>query len=424
VDNATAVLFASAFYQALLNGHRFMDAVASARRTAFEAAGNLTWAAYQCYGDPDWTLRRNGADSRRQAPPSEDFSDIGSPTDLVLVLETMEVNARRTPASIDDQRRQLVWLEQRFAPQWGHRGQVAERFGHAWASAGDYEKAIAWFERARDAADGGSSNRALEQLGNLYVRQADRLLQNALQKQDETSHPVKPAGGGAPKRARGEHRTSTRDDAFRQALAHARQTVKQGLTIFEGLSAGRSTMEFHSLWGSAYKRLAMIEAAAGDATAESLALEAMRTQYFRAEEIGYATASPHVFYPAMNRMAAELALHSGRSGWKGLNPEALARVQQHIRDLIAVDPDFWSILGLIETELYEAISERRIAVKRAALEQAYRDTYTRVSSRAHWASAYQAARFVLEKYRERATAKERSSADTLLDLLRGFAAGT
>ena len=55
VDDGPAKRFASAFYQRLLAGDRFIDAVGAARRAAWEArkAGN-TWAAYQCYGDPDW----------------------------------------------------------------------------------------------------------------------------------------------------------------------------------------------------------------------------------------------------------------------------------------------------------------------------------------------------------------------------------
>jgi len=55
VEDGPAMLFATRFYQRLLAGERFIDAVGAARRAAWQArpAGN-TWAAYQCYGDPDW----------------------------------------------------------------------------------------------------------------------------------------------------------------------------------------------------------------------------------------------------------------------------------------------------------------------------------------------------------------------------------
>jgi len=58
VSDAGAELFATRFYDELLRGQRFIDAIATARRAVFENAGvgDNTWAAYQCYGDPDWVL--------------------------------------------------------------------------------------------------------------------------------------------------------------------------------------------------------------------------------------------------------------------------------------------------------------------------------------------------------------------------------
>ena len=53
VDDNPANAFASTFYSALIGGCRFIDAVAQAREAARRMGGN-TWAAYQCYGDPDW----------------------------------------------------------------------------------------------------------------------------------------------------------------------------------------------------------------------------------------------------------------------------------------------------------------------------------------------------------------------------------
>jgi len=68
VEDAAANRFAVAFYQALLSGDRFMDAVHTARVAAYEAnpLGN-TWAAYQCYGDPDWVWQRDQRDVHREA---------------------------------------------------------------------------------------------------------------------------------------------------------------------------------------------------------------------------------------------------------------------------------------------------------------------------------------------------------------------
>src|SRR5207248_4124197 len=64
VDDAAASMFATRFYDALLKGERFVDAVASARDAAWELGGN-SWAAYHCYGDPDCRFATGVADAQR-----------------------------------------------------------------------------------------------------------------------------------------------------------------------------------------------------------------------------------------------------------------------------------------------------------------------------------------------------------------------
>jgi hypothetical protein len=59
VDDAAAVAFATTFYEEMLaNGAGFGDAVKNARSKARETKrDSMTWAAYQCYGDPEFRLR-------------------------------------------------------------------------------------------------------------------------------------------------------------------------------------------------------------------------------------------------------------------------------------------------------------------------------------------------------------------------------
>ena len=64
IEDAAASEFAVHLYGALIRGRRFIDAVAEAREAAFAMGGN-TWAAYQCYGDPDWRFVRNVRDAQR-----------------------------------------------------------------------------------------------------------------------------------------------------------------------------------------------------------------------------------------------------------------------------------------------------------------------------------------------------------------------
>ena len=88
VDDAGASTFATTFYDAILNGRRFLDAVADAREAAQLVGGN-TWAAYQCYGDPDWIFRRDAADAQGVASPLNEFAGIASSIGLENALETL-----------------------------------------------------------------------------------------------------------------------------------------------------------------------------------------------------------------------------------------------------------------------------------------------------------------------------------------------
>lgn len=198
VDDAAALRFASAFYDALLRGHRFMDAVGLAREAAWdEGRSDSTWAAYQCYGDPDWTLRRaapTGGDlpsaSRSGGVQASDlaanferrYGGIASPQALVLALETLAIQsgavAGIAPADAAAADRgagesanakegaaaDVAYLESRFAALWGGMGAVAEAFAVAWQAAGRQAQAADWYRRAVQAEDGSATMRAARAL--------------------------------------------------------------------------------------------------------------------------------------------------------------------------------------------------------------------------------------------------------------------
>ncbi len=184
VDDLAAMSFAGSFYQALMNGRRFMDAVALARESAAALGGN-TWAAYQCYGDPDWSFRRAGADAQAAAPkaaptPVEEFAGIASAPGLALALETLASSTvsttggrRRRPRGTRNCAPGCATWRPASAATWGGEGAVAEAFGYAWNAAGDRGTAIGWYQRAVAAPDGTASFKAMEQLGNLRVREAE-----------------------------------------------------------------------------------------------------------------------------------------------------------------------------------------------------------------------------------------------------------
>ena len=374
VDDVAASTFATTFYGALVHGCRFIDAVAQAREAAWALGGN-TWAAYQCYGDPDWSFTRDGADAQRPTPPADEFAGVTSPTALLIALETLAVESEFQGADPQRQRDKIRFLSDHFAPKWGHIGNIAEAFGKACGLAGDADGAVAWYERALKTNDGSASIRTAEQLGNVRARRA-----------------------GA-----------------------SRTAIKKAIALLEQLVAIEPSMERESLCGSAYKRLALLEGAAKRSREEGKAIASMLESYARAEALGR---RDHLdfFYPAMNRMAAELALHAGPRALKTFQSEAIDEVRQAVATKAQDDPEFWSVAGVTELRVYEALAARTLAEQRASIEKEYADLYGRLSAASKWQSIYDTARFVLPKYAKRAPAREAKAANALLKSLAGWAA--
>ncbi|HEX2079596.1 MAG TPA: CHAT domain-containing protein [Longimicrobium sp.] len=395
VEDRAAQAFATTFYRQLADGSRFIDAVAAAREAAYAVGGN-TWAAYQCYGDPDWTFRVKPAGTVAEpAPPEQAFANVASPTALVLALETIAVNSAFDEDEKGRLRANVEHLEERFADRWGGRGAVAEAFGRAWAEA-DRARAIAWYARALEANDGGASLWAVEQLGNLRVRVAW-----------EGVSPWNASAGAPPSQDR---------------LDAARAEIQAALGLLERLAdAVQSTSERESLCGSAWKRLALVEAIAERPQAEEQAIARMKERYARAEELARGSGDAPLFYPALNRMAAELVADAAAPGWPGFDAARVEEVRASLQAAAASDPDFWSVAGLIELRLYEAVARGGLAGARASLEKDFADLQKRVASEWLWASADDQLEFVLSRYRNRASGPEREAADALLALLRGYA---
>ena len=75
-----------------------------------------TWAAYQCYGDPDWRYRRNDDGSAGYAVDDPGFV---SADDLTLQLETLTVQSRYGGDDRERTRTRLRHLEAVYGERWG-----------------------------------------------------------------------------------------------------------------------------------------------------------------------------------------------------------------------------------------------------------------------------------------------------------------
>lgn len=407
MGDGPAKAFATRFYDALLRGDRFIDAVARAREAALAEGGN-TWGAYQCYGDPDWVFERGVP-----RPLADEFAGVASPPALELALVTLAVES--TPENIETQRAKLRHLEARFAPRWSGVGWVAEAFGRAWEAARDPAAAVAWYAKALAANDGGASMRAIEQFSNLRARLA---FERAKAQFDGTTKKE----GATPARGRGARRRplSGRDDVIK-AMNDARSEIGKALEQLEQLADVQPSIERLSLCGSAWKRMALLEAMAGRSDAERKAVASMKTRYEQAETRARESRHPGLFYPALNRMGAELVVDAGQPKWPGFDPVATEAVRQCLVTEVWNDPDFWSVVGLTELRLYMALADGRLADERAGIEREFEDLHAHDDTPSNWDSVVDQVGFVLSKYEKRVAGDEKKAAEGLRERIAALA---
>jgi hypothetical protein len=400
VDDEAASVFAVSFYKALLGGDRFIDAVATARART-RSSRNNTWAAYQCYGDPDWRFRTQTGDAQKPTPrpPEQEFSGIASALALIVALERIAVETEYQGKKPEDQAVRLDYLEQKFPQYWERRGNVAEAFGTAWLKAKRFDEAIKWYQRAREAQDGTASFVSIEQLANATIRLAWE-----------------------------------RAERDRKTIDQARKEIEGAMALLGTLGTLAKTVERECLTGSGYKRLALLEAAAARLAddpevkaaaekAEQVAIDRMWTSYKAAETLAKEnpSATAQLFYPAMNRIAAQLALDDDAKRQQAMDHETIASVLGSMR---SASPDFWSVVGQTELGMYLSVASGSLAADADLLIGDFRDHHARVGNPRLWSSVFDNATFVLSKYRTRADQAEAAAADQLLAALATLAGQT
>jgi CHAT domain-containing protein len=423
VDDDAASAFAEAFYSSLLRGNRFIDAVHEARKAAYENGQHVnTWAAYQCYGDPDWVFRQKPSDPNQFSPALlDDFSGIGSATSLRLALDRIIVQSKFQGADPATQVANLTKLEELFDAKWGDTGAVAELFGQAFVETGAVERGLRWYERAVAAADGRASMKASEQLANVRGRLAWEVVDQARRHRDQTRLRERRTGRSRKARAAARRARVSAEQSLRRAVVRADRLIQRALPMLVRLEGLEKTLERASLLGSVYKRRALVDEAVGRRGRMSASLRQMKRHYERAQAIGTESGAADVYYPASNRLAADVALNAGRRGWRGLDRAILPVIRTSLAAKRAHEADFWSIAGEIELRQYEALARRRLASAYPQLDKAYQDLHRRVAATRMWASVYDTACLVLPSYAGRVGGREKSTAKELLARLRAFA---
>ncbi len=349
-----------------------------------------------------------------------------SVTALTLALETLLVQLKHQGYDSAFQLERVRLLEQRWkARKWTASGGVAELFAQVHAASHDASGAIRWYDTAIEVSDGDVSFKALEQRSNLLVREAWNAVEAARDTHAKLAKATAPRRGKrrAAKRssATSSKKRATALRALQKALDSARTTIDEAGTLFTELTAFHATAERQSLRGSAMKRLALVEAVAGRKRKELQAIEAMKRHYQQAVHISQNDHATNLFYPAANYIAAELALHAGKARWKGLASSPFEVTRRSLQAKNLDDPDFWSVVGEIELDLFEAVAGGGLAAAQRDVVDRYEDLFDRMHGGSEWGSVYDTALFVLAKYQGRAPAAERQAARAVLDTLKGFA---
>ncbi|HEX6318005.1 MAG TPA: CHAT domain-containing protein [Burkholderiales bacterium] len=236
VDDAAAVEFASAFYREMLAGGTFGRAVREARLACYRAAPySNTWAAYQCYGDPDFRLTLPNVEPGTMPARPRAAQDLVGPQEAVQVLVDF-VEAQRA----GERRQGADWLRDlagRLPAGWLERGDVLAALARAHGEIGDFAEAARLYQKAAQADAGSVSLEAMKELANLKAR-----------------HAWDSFSGG-----------SLKADA-------ALKLVGEAIALLENLLAIGETRERRTLLASAYKRKAAL---AGTRAARREALQHM-----------------------------------------------------------------------------------------------------------------------------------------------------
>jgi hypothetical protein len=143
VDDKAASTFATTFYNRLLGGLTFGEAIAAARWQTWSAHQSVnTWGAYQCYGDPEYRLAPDGVVHRddsillRPATPEQARVEIENLSQSVDISRNSKVGLQRLQQLYDalpsDDREDdaLQVLLARTYTKFGDARRATEHFQH------------------------------------------------------------------------------------------------------------------------------------------------------------------------------------------------------------------------------------------------------------------------------------------------------
>jgi hypothetical protein len=315
VDDQSAQRFGEAFYEELLLRRRpFGDAVFQARQAAHAfKPGDITWGAFQAYGDPAWR-----AEPRALGATGGDADAFASPEELLDALSRIRAELSRRSALMTerDLRAQAAALEallkKRCQPGWLHAPGLQSAIGATWFDLGQFDKARTALLAAVQAEDreGTVPIHDIEKLANVEARLGERQATAA---------------------ADPDAKKAAKDDGAPVGKDLIELAIERLRTLDQLLAAGGEPLpnpERSALRGSAYKRLASVNA-----------LAALRTK-----QAGRRSSAAQSMRDALQRSTEAYARDEGQPGsgrfdsYLALNRLSLQALVAWPQDGVAADP--------------------------------------------------------------------------------------
>jgi tetratricopeptide (TPR) repeat protein len=312
VNDAAALTFASDLYGQLLANESFGRAVLHARQEVFRKHERTnTWGAYQCYGDPYFRLNIDLPEQAAAEPQTRD--------DILTRIRNLAAEIPITPDR--EQARRSALDVYRSIPVLWRDGEILGSIGDVLRDLGEFEAAIGAYTEAAQDPNSGAPIRIIEQLGNLQDRYARDLAKRA----SEATGP-----------------------AQTELLGRVNQLTASASKNLEWVLSLGPTPERLALLGGMYKR------SAGTEAARSLEYLEKSAEYYRqAHEM-----NPHDPYPLLNwlTLRAVVAKQKGEDQRPELLP-LIAGARRVVEERIATNDDFWSRVGVPDSELLERLVE-------------------------------------------------------------------
>ncbi len=317
VDDAAAETFATGFYRRMLNGEHYGDAVLQARKDTHTVHGETnTWGAYQCYGDPSFSLAPGASQSR-------DEDEFVSESELAVWLDWQVTKARQGGRE-ETLLAQLVAQEAKTPESWWESADLCAKAARAFAELGQFERAIAYYERILNAEVASAPMVALEQLASCRVRWSGALV-----------------------------RTDPESKRARKLLDDAEKALRHLLGLGD-------TSERWSLLGSVMKRRALT---ATEPSVRRESLQGMRDAYKAAYEWARAKGR-HDAYPLANQIAADIVLSWRKRGADSDGAAGLLASLKELEDaagsLSGSKTDTFNLSAAADRALLQALVERRM----------------------------------------------------------------